>query len=765
MSHDTTNGPKRLPTPIRLADLSLDAAEVADVSCQPSSRNTKAKRTSRKNLPVADTVPEPADFQDGQNAATDVTATWSTHGKVGARMSAIRKAKLKTKYADQAISSALEDGFEGITGQCQQSRFHADTLETLDRNVDLKGVTVLVKHVTVLQDAELFEGVKYGLVGRNGVGKSTLFKAIGWGLLIGWPKNRNVVYVEQLNAVDPQSRVLDVVLNADQKVVEAQKEVQILNAALESDNAKEMVQTLRSVRLQRLERDLFLQNQVAIKTSGARGASARTDLLVLEVQVAQARDTLSAPVSKAEKEEVHQNITALLQDLHHLLEVRDADSAEARVKKILIGLGFSESWILGPISQLSGGWRIRVSLAQALFLEPDILLLDEPTNALDLAAIYWLQNYLKGLENTTLVLVSHDRAFLNEVVDEIIVMKDQSLTYHVGNYEEYRENLENKRKNLQKQAEALDKKRAHIENSIQQGLKQAKEKGDDKKLSQVASRKKKLQERFGVERSASGHRFRLNQDMVGYFTGNRAEVEIDKDEAPIKWKFPTAEPLRVLGSMVQVEDVSFSFSKSLVLRNVTLNVEQGDRIGIVGANGEGKTTLIKLIMGVLTPTKGTVTRLAQARFGYLSQSLVEDIFHQPAELTTLEYIRLQLPNEPEKAIRNHFGGLGIGSQMMQPLSSLSGGQAVRLATGMITYSSPHVLVLDEPTNHLDMDTISAVIQAIQTFEGTVVVVSHDRHFIQSCCQKIYLVRKQRLKFLEGGMEEYISLLGLNSTQI
>ncbi|KAJ3046599.1 hypothetical protein HDU99_009740, partial [Rhizoclosmatium hyalinum] len=237
-------------------------------------------------------------------------------------------------------------------------------------------------------------------------------------------------------------------------------------------------------------------------------------------------------------------------------------------------------------------------------MEPDILLLDEPTNHLDLPAILWLQKYLKSLDGVTLLIVSHDRSFLNATVTEIIEMRNMKLTYHVGNYDEFVTNQEDKLKRDEKRQDALDKKRAHIEKSIQDGLRHAKKTGDDKKLGMVKSRQKKLDDRFGLEVNAKGHRFKLNRDMEGYFLTSRLGVDIEATEASPNWSIPEPEPLRTNTALVEMETVSFTYSKGnpLVLQNITLNLQMGDHIAIVGANGEGKSTLVKLLIGQLSPT-------------------------------------------------------------------------------------------------------------------------------------------------------------------
>ena len=385
--------------------------------------------------------------------------------------------------------------------------------------------------------------------------------------------------------------------------------------------------------------------------------------------------------------------------------------------------------------------------------------------------IIWLQEYIKSLENVTIVIVSHDRTFLNNLTTETIIMRSNKLEYFTGSYQEYQQNDENIRKNKEKVAGALDKKKKHIEKSIQQGLKQAMQKGDDKKLAMVASRKKKLNDRFGIEKSSKGHRFRLNDvENAGYFLTSRQQVDFGPVEGEIRWSFPPPAPLRHQGSLIQVENIGFSYGSTSILRQVTLNVQLQDRIGIVGNNGGGKSTLIKLLVGQLQPNAGLITRHSQAKIGYFSQDYVNEIASVDEKLITLQYIKQKIeedeislditkPSVSEKEIRRHFGNFGVGGEQMKlAVSQLSGGQAVRIAIGLATWQHPTLLILDEITNHLDMDTIEAVIAALKDFQGAVIAVSHDQHFLDQVASVIMVVKDQTLTTLPGGVMQYVKML-------
>jgi ATPase subunit of ABC transporter with duplicated ATPase domains len=641
-----------------------------------------------------------------------------------------------------------------IQGSSQQSRFHQDTLETLSNDVDLKGVNLMIGDNPILIDSELklFTGVKYGLIGRNGTGKSTIFKAIAFQHIIGFPKNIKVHYVQQLDDVSPHTIVLDTVLNADWKTSRYQKEANSLLQALETADPIKVAIALREINLQRMNAELQLQQQVAAKLSGSRGAQARANANDLEFRISKAREDLERPVLDQEQYTAISQGNELLQEIVHILQIAEQETALSRATRILKGLGLKEEWIKGPIGNLSGGWRIRVSLAQALFLKPDLLLLDEPTNHLDLPAIFWLQNYLKTLVNVTLVVVSHDRSFLDAVTEEIIILRHQKLTYHVGNYTEYRENLENLRNWQTRAKDGLDRRKEHMENSIKECLKQAKEKGDDKKLQMVAQRTKKLNERFGLERDSKGFRYKKSK-----MEGKRKMVTVDKDDPPIVWKFPESDSLRNANAIIEVENISFAYGTDTILSKCTMNVSQSSRIGIVGPNGAGKSTLVKLLMGIIQPNSGSIIHNPSARIGYLSQQTVDEIRLLDSKISALDYIKSKYPNELEKELRSHFGGFGIGKVMNQPVVTLSGGQAVRIAIGIATYNAPHLLILDEPSNHLDMDSIEALIEAVHDYNGSTIIVSHDQYFIRETCKEIYTVFNKKVTRIES-IDEYLSML-------
>ncbi|KAJ3094318.1 hypothetical protein HDU97_008246 [Phlyctochytrium planicorne] len=719
-------------------------------------------------------MPEPQDHGDTSPTSVVKGKTASERLKSKRQQRAAQKAKDKEKQSETSSSSIptsslaapSSQGFDHeeaeIVATTQTTRFHVDTLETSSNDIDLKEVNISVGDHVILASANLrlFAGVHYGLIGRNGVGKSTLLKCIGYNMLIGFPLNIKVQYVEQLEDVEVTMTVLDIVVDSNRKTHAWREESKYLQDALELESPEDTALALRGLRKKRLDEETEAWRKIGVLRSGARGWDARKKLLICEANVREMAIQHALPPTQDEIETAPAQIAEEIEAIHTNLRLFDSEAFSARARKILNGLGFTREMQEGPISRLSGGWRIRVALAQALFVEPDILLLDEPTNHLDLPAILWLQNYLKSLEDVTLVIVSHDRAFLNHAVTEIIVMKNQQLMYHIGNYDEWIENTAQQKLRDVRRKEALEKKRDHIQKSINEGLKQAKKSGDDKKLGMVASRQKKLDERFGLEVSAKGTRFKLNRDLVGYFLTRRADIEIEAEEALAHWTLPEPEPLRNKSSLVEVQNVSFKYpgGTDLVLKDITLNVQMGEKIGIVGANGSGKTTLVQLLTGITGPTSGTVNCHPNAHIAYVSQHHTTSL---DLDKTPYLLMKERYPEASEKEIRAFLGGFGVGGIAVQRIKALSGGQRVRVAVALEVYGGKHLLILDEPTNHLDMTTIDAMQESLKDFPGAVIVVSHDQDFIAKFAKtRVYLVENQAVIPLDGGVAEYVRRLNI-----
>ncbi|OBZ77319.1 Protein GCN20 [Grifola frondosa] len=620
-------------------------------------------------------------------------------------------------------SARPKPGGSEVVATSQVSRFHSETLSTLSNDVDLKGMNITIGNRSLLVDADLrlFNGTHYGLIGQNGVGKSTLLKCIGYKQLAGFPSNIRVLYVEQLEGQDMSRPVVQVVMDADLKMSRLRKELHVVQSALEADNPAIVAQAMRQIRLERLLEEKAAADKIALERSGSRGAEARK-WLVKQEKLVEKTDTENA--SELTQDEIHRAPTEaqdLLAELFSVMELHGEETAESKARRILKGLGFPSN---GTIDL----WKSFLVDGVSAW---HILLLDEPTNHLDLPAIIWLQDYLSELENTTIVTVSHDRAFLNAVAKEIIVFKDQTLTYHAGNFDEYLENSEEKQKYLEKMAEAIERKKGAAEKSVQVAMTRARQSGDDKKMAQMASRQRKL-ERMGME---------VNE-KAGFHNSTRSEVELDKAERAPTWSIPDPIPLRQAGAILEVEDVSIGYDrKRPILTDVTLNVGQSSRVAIVGANGAGKTTFMKLLVDEIAPIRGHISRHTSAKIGYFTQHHVDDLHQYPEDTSALSLLLEKDPQYREQDVRAHLVG-----------------EMVRVAFALNTLgSSPHLLVLDEPTNHLDFLTTQALIEALKSFGGAIVVVSHDQFFVSEVADDVYLVKKERMRRLHGGMQEYVRL--------
>ncbi|KAF9480371.1 P-loop containing nucleoside triphosphate hydrolase protein, partial [Pholiota conissans] len=527
---------------------------------------------------------------------------------------------------------------------------------------------------------------------------------------------------------------------------------------------------IHEILISRAEVALDRAQKIATKRSGQRGHTARQALLVAE-----------ADLAKIKAEDPQTYITAsmahdVMTEIFSAYEVLDVEADEARAKSILRGLGFSEDDLMKEgkeIGGLSGGWRMRVMLAKALFIKPDILLLDEPTNHLDLPAIVWLQSYLENeTDGQTVVVVSHDRNFLDAVTDETIIFRDRKLTYHAGNYDDWEKTTEEQRIRKTRLKELETKRRAQINASIQRNVQHAKSTGDDKRLGQVASRKKKL-ERMGMERLEDGKRFKES------YHGFRAAIVVDQGIKTTPIHLPPPEPFNFPGSsFLQLSEVSFRYNPKpnapMVINKVSLDVGPYARIGLLGPNGCGKSTLMNLLAGELKPTSGEVKKHHRLRIGYFSQHTVDQL---DLNLSALQQLAKYYPDVvmTDGEARSHFGSCGIsGDPVTRPIRTLSGGQRNRVALALVTFHHPHVLLLDEITNHLDMGTVESLVESLCEFEGALVVVSHDVWFLKQVIEGddddddddddgggqpkgvLYTVTKKgELKIWDKGLEAYV----------
>ncbi len=403
--------------------------------------------------------------------------------------------------------------------------------------------------------------------------------------------------------------------------------------------------------------------------------------------------------------------------LHSKLDVIQAWDIQARAAALLDGLGFTQQQLQQPVRNFSGGWRMRLNLAQALICRADLLLLDEPTNHLDLDAVIWLEKWLQSFTGT-LILISHDRDFLDPIINKVLHIEQQQLFEYSGNYSSFERQRAAKLAQQQSLYQQQQARVAHLQSYIDRFRAKA------SKARQAQSRIKMLER---MEMIASAH--------------------VDN---PFHFNF--RKPDSLPSPLLKLNNVSVGYADKLILNKIKLNLVPGSRIGLLGKNGAGKSTLVKLLAGTLAPLQGEVSLAKEIKLGYFAQHQLE---YLRADQTPLWHMMSLAPQEKEQVLRNFLGGFGFrGDKVNEITEYFSGGEKARLVLALIVWQRPNLLLLDEPTNHLDLDMRQALTDALLDFEGALILVSHDRHLLRATTDEFYLVHNGQVAPFEGDLTDY-----------
>lgn len=591
------------------------------------------------------------------------------------RKLADKERKLLEKAA-AAKADALKDDDNVFDVAFETQGDGESTLSATD--IKVHNLTIRAKGKILLENTTLTvaAGRRYGLVGPNGKGKSTLLRMIAR-RQVPVPESLDVLLVEQ-EVVGTDASALESVVAAD------------------------------------------------------------VELMSLRAEEAELNDKLSTLDVSKDVHEDDEDLAGRLTEVYDRMAEIGGASAEARASKILHGLGFTEAMQKSATNLFSGGWRMRISLARALYIQPTVLLLDEPTNHLDLRAVLWLEEYLTRWKKT-LIVVSHDRDFLNSVTTDIIHLHDERLHYYRGNFAQFEEMYEQRRREVNKEFEKFQKQ-----------LKAAKKSGSKANADKVqkeakASTSRKERQRGGVTADA-------NSAASG--SGPR-----QWNDYTVKFEFP--EPTELPPPLLQLIDADFKYPgrDDFGLRHLNIGIDMGSRVAIVGPNGAGKTTLMNLLAGDLEPTAGDQRKSHKLRIGRYNQHFVDALSF---DVSPVEYLMSRFPTEGLKPedMRAKLGKFGLsGHHHLQPICKLSGGQKARVVFAAIALSNPHILLLDEPTNHLDMQSIDALAEALEEFEGGVVIISHDSRLLSSVCDdaeraEVWIVENGEVEQYDGDFEDY-----------
>ncbi|KAJ3344536.1 hypothetical protein HDU91_000197 [Kappamyces sp. JEL0680] len=535
------------------------------------------------------------------------------------------------------------------------------------KDIKLEDFDIQFAGKKILQNANLLlaNGRRYGLVGKNGIGKSTLLRAIA----------------KRELAVPPHIRILHV----EQEI--AGDDTTALVSVLKADTERESL----------LEEEQTLSHKLNSKFISVEEGNA---------------------------------ISTRLKNIYQKLEDIDSDKAEAKASAILNGLGFSPAQQQAATRTFSGGWRMRLALARALFCRPDLLLADEVTNYLDFPAVVWLEKYFQSW-NATLLVVSHDRSFLESVSTDILHLHNNQLDSYKGSFANFVATREERRRNIIREYEAQKQYREHLQDFIDRW-------------------------RYNAKRAAQAQsKIKILEKLPPLIEPSKDDMEgMGEGQDSVYFRFP--EPEKLSPPILQMDEVTFGYDSSrIILKGVSFDLQMDSKIAIVGPNGAGKSTLIYLLTGQQQPVSGMCHRHGRLRLGLFSQHHVDQL---ELGLSSVAFLAKQYPGMVEEEYRRILGRFGLtGMTAMQPIGTLSGGQKSRVVFAAMSMMNPHVLVLDEPTSrpgwltldHLDMDSIDALAAALREFKGGIAIVSHDQQFLDSVCTEVWMCQGGTMTKYEG----------------
>ncbi len=520
------------------------------------------------------------------------------------------------------------------------------------KNVYLtQGITPLINNINL----QLFQGMKIGVVGKNGCGKTSFFHLI-------------------LRTLEPE------------------------------------------------------QGQINFSPTDLRISSVSQEIVDLNstaYDYVKSGDQILLALEKAEKEAITEQKETTLAEIHHQMEIHDAYRASMRITQLLNGLGFDENSHHKPVSSFSGGWRMRLNLARALMCPSDVLLLDEPTNHLDFETVDWLEKWLQTYTGI-LLIISHDKMFLENTTSHILHITQQQAELYTGRFSQFEKLYALQLANQQANYDKLQRTKQHLQKFIDRfGAKASKAK-------QAQSRQKALNKL---------------PELAPVLANN-----------PFNFEFPS--PQYRPSPLISFQNVSLGYENSTpILKSINFSLSPEARIGILGKNGEGKSTLIKSIAGELSALNGEITRAQHLSVGYFAQHQLEYLTLDASPLWHLQQLDRQATPQ---TLRNFLGSFAFhGDDALTPIENFSGGEKARLALALIIYQAPNLLLLDEPTNHLDMEMREALAMALQNYEGSLLMVSHDASLLELCCEDYWLIGQQQLTVFNGALDDYRQLLAQN----